>query len=116
MMSVQQLSQRVLLITLPADPQSEGEMQEVIRSIGVGQDRDVIVDFSLTEILSSATLCNLMVLERLLSAIDRELILCSVPSNIEGIFARVGLRKLFRFAKDEFAALQSFDRSTCLEP
>jgi anti-anti-sigma regulatory factor len=68
------------------------------------------------EILSSAMICNLMVLERLVSANGRQLILCSVSQDIDGVFTRVGLHKLFRFAEDEFAALQSLDRSTCLEP
>lgn len=115
-MAIQNLSEHVLLITLPAEPQSSKELETVVRSAGTGTDSDVIVDFSLVEILSSAMICNLMVLERLLSADDRQLILCSVPQNINGIFTRVGLHKLFRFAEDEFAALQSLDRDSYLEP
>jgi anti-anti-sigma regulatory factor len=68
------------------------------------------------EILTSAMICNLMVLERLQSAAGRQLILCSVCPNIAGIFTRVGLHRLFRFADDEFAALQSLDRAAYLEP
>ncbi len=115
-MAIQNLSEQVLLITLPAEPQSSKELEVMVRSAGAGLDRDVIVDFSLVEILSSAMICNLMLLERLVSANDRQLILCSVPSSINGIFIRVGLHKLFRFAEDEFTALQSLDRSTYLEP
>ncbi|MEN6336251.1 MAG: STAS domain-containing protein [Phycisphaerales bacterium] len=115
-MAIQNLSEHVLLITLPAEPQSGKELETVVRSAGAGMDCDVIVDFSLVEILSSAMICNLMVLERLVSANGRQLILCSVSQDIDGVFTRVGLHKLFRFAEDEFAALQSLDRSTCLEP
>ena len=89
-MAIQHLSKHVLLVTLSADPQCNREMEMVIRSAGSSEDCDVIVDFSLVEILSSATLCNLMVLERLLNALDRQLILCSVPPNIDGVFTRVG--------------------------
>jgi anti-anti-sigma regulatory factor len=115
-MAIQNLSEHILLITLPAEPQSGKELEIVVRSAGTRVDCDVIVDFSLVEILSSAMICNLLILERLLSVTSRQLILCSISHNIDGIFTRVGLHKLFRFAEDEFAALQSLDRSTCLEP
>ncbi|HON90725.1 MAG TPA: STAS domain-containing protein [Sedimentisphaerales bacterium] len=115
-MAIQNLSEQVLLITLPAEPQSSKELEVMVRSARAGLECDVIVDFSLVEILSSATLCNLMILERLVSANDRQLILCSVPKNIAGIFTRVGLDKLFRFAEDEFAAAQSLDQRIPLDP
>ena len=115
-MAIQNLSEHVLLITLPAEPQLGKELEMVVRSAGTGTDCDIIVDFSLVEILSSAMICNLMILDRLQSVAGRKLVLCSVSRNICGIFTRVGLHKLFRFAEDEFTALQSLDRSTCLEP
>ena len=115
-MTIQNLSEHILLITLPAEPQLGKEMEMVIRSAESSLDYDVIVDFSLAETLPSATLGNLLVLDRLLSTMGRQLILCSVPSNINSIFTQVGLHKLFRFADDEFAALQAFDRSMCLGP
>jgi len=113
---MQQLSERVLLITLSAEPQSGHEAETVLRSAGARTDCDVIVDLSLVEIMSSATLCGLLILERLMSTSGRQLVLCSIPPNIMGVFTRVGLHKLFRFADDDFAALQALDRSTCLEP
>lgn len=114
-MAIQNLSEHILLITLPADPRLGKEMEIVVRSAGMELDCDVIVDLSLVEILSSATLCNLLVLEQLLSTTGRQLMLCSVPSNIYGTFTRVGLHKLFRFAEDKFAAVQSLDHSECLD-
>ena len=111
-MAILNLSEHVLLVTLPAEPQSTNDLDTVMRSTRSRADCDVIVDFSLAEIMSSATLCNLMIMERQLSMTDHQLILCSVPSNIKGIFIRVGLHKLFRFADDEFAAMQSLERGS----
>lgn len=111
-MAILNLSEHVLLVTLPAEPQSTNDLETVMRSTRSRADCDVIVDFSLAEIMSSATLCNLMIMERQLSMTDHQLILCSVSSNIKGIFMRVGLHKLFRFADDEFAAMQSLERSS----
>jgi anti-anti-sigma regulatory factor len=115
-MAIQSLSEHVLLVTLPAEPQYGKEMETVMRVAGSVIDCDVVVDFSLVEVLPSATLCRLVVLERLLTMSGRQLILCSVPLNINGVFICVGLHRLFRFAKDELAALQSLDRSICLDP
>lgn len=115
-MGIQYLSEHVLLITLPAEPQSGNEAEMAMRSAGARPDCDVIVDFSLVEIMSSATLCTLLILERQLSTTGRELILCSVPSKIAGIFTRVGLHTLFQFADDEFTALQTLEDSTHANP
>ena len=115
-MAILNLSEHVLLVTLPAEPQSTGDLETVIRSVGSRGDCDVIVDFSLTETLSSATLCNLLVMERMLSMTDHQLILCSISPSIRGVFVRVGLHKLFRFAEDEFAAIQSLEDSMETDP
>ena len=111
-MAILNLSEHVLLVTLPAEPLYDSDLETVMRSTRSRGDCDVIVDFSLAEVLSSATLCNLMVMERQLSITGHQLILCSVPANIMGIFTRVGLHRLFRFADDEFAALQSLEPDT----
>ena len=114
-MAIQNLSEHVLLITLPAEPQSAGtEAEMAMRSAGARPDCDVIVDFSLVEIMSSATLCNLLILERHVEhdgpaahPVLRPRQDCQASSR------RVGLHKLFRFADDEFAAVQSLDRRAC---
>lgn len=110
-MGIQSVSKHVLLITMPAEPQPGDEVEKEMRRAGERADCDVIVDISRVEIMSSGTFCGLIVLERLLSASDRQLILCSVPPNIAGIFTRVGLDSLFSFADDQDAALQSLDDS-----
>jgi len=115
-MGTQNLSEHVLLITLPAEPQSSRDLEAVAQSTRPTSDRDVIVDFSLVEILPSATICHLIVLERVLSAAGRELVLCSASPDIKAVFRRVGLHKLFRFADDELAAMQSLDRSEHVYP
>jgi anti-anti-sigma regulatory factor len=115
-MATQNLSEHVLLISLPAEPQSSRDLEVVARSTRPGCDRDVIVDFSLAEILPSATICHLIVLERVLSASGHQLVLCSVSPGVLAIFRRVGLHKLFQFADDELAAVQSLDRGEHIDP
>ncbi len=115
-MATQNLSEHVLLVTLPAEPQLSRDLEAVAHATHPTSDRDVIVDFSLVEILPSATICHLIVLTRMLSAAGRELVLCSVSPNIKAVFRRVGLHNLFQFAADVPAALQSLDRSEHVYP
>ncbi len=112
-MGIQHLSDRALLVTLPREPQSGAELQAVAMMVGPTRPRHVIVDFSLVEIMPSEVICNLMVLSRLLEEIDRQLVLCSVAPQITDVFRRVELVGLFRFADDEFSALQSLERCLC---
>ena len=109
-MATQNLSQHVLLITLPAEPESSRDLEVLAQSTRPAFDRDVIVDFSLVESLPSGTICHLIALERALSAAGRELVLCSASPAVKAAFRHVGLHKLFRFAEDELAAVQSLDR------
>ncbi|MCX5647407.1 MAG: STAS domain-containing protein [Phycisphaerae bacterium] len=115
-MATQNLSEHVLLITLPAEPSSSGDLEAVVRSTRPGSDHDVVVDFSRVEILPSATICNLIVLERVLSAAGHRLVLCSVPPDVKAVFRRVGLHKLFRFTDDELAAVQSLEQDDYMCP
>ena len=108
-MGIQYLAEQALLVTLPSEPHLGNELEVAIRMTTADADRDVIVDFSLVTIMPSGTLSELMILERELSDNNHELILCSVPRSIRQIFTRVGLAGLFRFAEDQFAAMQSLD-------
>lgn len=112
-MGIQKLSKQALLITLPREPQWGNELDFTTRLVSSSGDRDVIVDFSLVEIMPWAAICSLIILERALRGMDRQLILCSAAPHILAVFRRVGLQSLFRFANDQFAALQSLDRNTC---
>lgn len=105
-MATQNLSEHVLLITLPTEPQTSTELTA---AAGSTTNRDVIVNLSLVETLPPAIISGLTTLDRLLGAAGRQLILCSVPLEIMDAFRRAGVRDLFRFADDKFAALQSLE-------
>ena len=115
-MGIQYLSDQALLVTLPKEPHLGNDIEIAIRLTSGSGARDVIVDFSLVTIMPSGTLSELMTLERQLGDSGRQLVLCSVRPPIREVFTRVGLGGLFRFAEDQFAALQSFDPSRCSRP
>jgi anti-anti-sigma regulatory factor len=115
-MTTQSLSEHVLLIALPAELESSSELEVVARSVHRAFGRDVVVDFSRVETLPSITIGHLIVLERVLSAAGRQLVLCGVLPAVGALFQRVGLHKLFRFADNELAAVQSLDRGEYMYP
>lgn len=114
-MGVQHLTKDVLLVTLPKEPQTGSDLEFVTRLANSDRARDIVVNFSLVEIVPSSTICQLMVLKRALNEAGCQLVLCSLSPTIHGIFRRVGLGKLFRFADDAFAALLSLDSRTTAE-
>jgi len=112
-MAIQDLSDHALLITLPRETQHSAELEIITRLIARDVNRDIVVDFSLVQMMPSATICRLIVLQRLLNAAGRRLVLCSVPMNIAGIFSRVGLNNVFWFAHDQWAALRRLENCVC---
>lgn len=114
-MAIQNVSERALLVTLPREPDLSGDLETAARLVSSKVDHHVIVDFSYVEAMSSVTVCGLIILNRLLTAAHRQLILCSVPPNVAGTLKRMGLHTLLEFAEDECAALQSLDRSVCAD-
>jgi len=104
-MGIQNLSEDVFLITLPEQPQQSDELESVSRMLSDKVDSDVVIDFAKVKMLTSESICGLMILERLLRGSGHRLILCSVPSVIKQIFVRTGLLTVFEFADNELAAL-----------
>lgn len=115
-MAIQDLSDHALLITLPRESHQSAELEIITRLIARGVDRDIVVDFSLVQMMPSVTICRLIILQRLLNAAGRRLVLCAVSSNIAGIFSRVGLNNVFWFAHDQWAALRRLERCVCSLP
>lgn len=108
-MTIHNISEDTLLITLPQEPDRSGELETAARLTTPKVHRHIIVDFTRVETMSSVTICGLIILNRMLSTTGRQLVLCSVPPNISAIFKRMGLLKLLQFAADKAAAVQVLD-------
>jgi anti-anti-sigma regulatory factor len=105
-MPIENLYDDVLLIRLPQHPQGTDELDVVNKMFGDTVDRDVIVDLSNVQLLTSGTICGLIILDRLLKGGGRQLVLFNVPQPIKKVFIRTGLLTVFEFASDEVAALE----------
>jgi anti-anti-sigma factor len=104
-MGIRNLSQDILLVSLPQQPQQGDELRAVNTMLNEVVDRDIVMDFSQVEMLTSESICGLLILAKLLGGAGHQLVLCSVPPAINDIFVRTGLLSVFEFADTEFDAV-----------
>ena len=109
-MGIKNLSEDVILVTLPEEPHLSGELENINEIIGKRCDQDVVIDFLRVKTLTSSSICNLIILHKFLAKCGYRLILCNVSMLIKGIFAVVGLQDFFEFTDDRYAALDSIRR------
>ena len=106
-MGIENYLEDVLLVTLPADPHLGPEIDEVTEIVSEGRNCDVIVDFGEVRMLTSDSICGLMILDKYLSSFGRQLVFCNASVEIKHIFTRTGLAAFFTFVDDEYAALDA---------
>ena len=105
-MGIQNYSEDTLLIALPEQPQHGQEIDIVNKLLSDSVDFNVLIDFSKVEILTSESICGLMILSKLLEGSGRKLVLYNLPTAIKQIFIRTGLLTVFDLADDQFDALE----------
>lgn len=104
-MGIQNWSENIILVDLPAEPMMGDELKTVTGIIKDRGDCDVVMDFSGIDIISSSSLSKLLKLRKMLVDCDHQLILCNVAAATKGIFAVTGLEGIFRVVEDKFVAL-----------
>ena len=105
-MAIESISRDILLITLSEQPQNGNEIDLVNKMLCDTVDYDVVMDFGKVKMLTSATICSLMILDRLLRGGGRQFVLCNVPSEIQQVFSRTGLMSVFEFSDDQEVAIE----------
>ena len=106
-MAIQNYSSDIILVTLSSEPKLRRELaglNEILSTRGV---KDVIVDFELVDILSSAAITNLLILHKLTLQAGHRLVLCSIGMGPRCIFRIAGLSEVFEFAETREAAADS---------
>ena len=106
-MGIQNWSENVVLIDLPAEPQIAEELRAVIEIVRDRGDCDVVVDFSSVDIITSSSISALLKLRKLLTDCGRQLIFCGVAPATKNVFKITGIDEIFEFTEDKFIALAS---------
>ena len=107
-MGIQNLSENIILLTLPSDgPERADELKNLNEIISDKCHCDVIIDFSSVEIINSWNISNLLILRGMLEDAGRKLILCNTSTITKCIFVVAGLSEIFVFTDDRSAALEA---------
>ncbi len=106
-MDIRQLETHVLLVPLPGEPQLRPELALVRRNLAQMQGKHLIVDFSRVEIITSPSIGDLLLLQKVVSLWGGRLIFCSVRLVTKCILRTVGLDLCFEFAEDRSKALRA---------
>jgi len=104
-MGIQNWSEDILLVDLPAEPEMGEELKTITEMVRERGDCDVVVDFSNIDIVTSSSLSKLLKLRKLLGDCGHRLVFCSVAAATKGIFTVTGLDGIFEIADDKFVAL-----------
>ena len=105
-MAIESISDDILLITLSEQPQNGNEIDLVNKLLSETVDHDVVMDFGKVKMITSSTICSLMILDRLLRGGGRQFVMCNVPSEIKQVFSRTGLMSVFEFSDDQQVAFE----------
>jgi len=104
-MGIQNWSENIVLVDLPAEPEIADELKAVLDIVRDRGDCDVVIDFSGVDILTSSSLSALLKLRKLLSDCGRRLVFCNVAAATKNIFVTTGIDEIFEFVGDKFLAL-----------
>ncbi len=106
-MGIQNWSDDIILVDLPAEPQMGDELQTVTEIVRDRGDCDVVVDFSSVDIVTSSSLSKFLKLRKLLADCEHRLVLCNVAPATKGVLTITGLDGIFETVDDKFVALAS---------
>lgn len=106
-MGIQNWSENVILVDLPAEPQMGDELKNVTEMVRDKGDCDLVIDFSSVDIVTSSSLSKFLKLRKLLADCGHRLIFCNVAIATKGIFTVTGIDGIFEFVDDKFVALAS---------
>ena len=106
-MGIQNWSENVILVNLAKEPDMGEELQTVIDMVSEETDKDVVIDFSDTDIVTSSSIAKLLKLRKVQHDNDKKLLFSSVCPKTKSIFDITGLDNVFEFVDDQFVALAS---------
>ena len=111
-MGIQKLSKDVILVDLPHDGSKRSdELKKLNETVAGTGNCDVIIDFSMVEIVNSWNISNLLILRDLLQSTGHQLVLCGITTVTKCIFVVAGLSEVFTFADDRAAATKILESS-----
>ncbi len=110
-MGIQNWSESVILVNLAAEPYMGEELETVVAMVAEHPEKNVVIDFTDVQIVTSSSIAKLLKLRKSLFDNDRRLILSSVQPKTKSIFNLTGLDCVFEFLDNQVVALASIQVS-----
>ncbi|NLK42404.1 MAG: STAS domain-containing protein [Planctomycetes bacterium] len=110
-MGIQNWSESVILVNLAAEPYMGEELETVVAMVTEHPEKNVVIDFTDVQIVTSSSIAKLLKLRKSLFDNDRRLILSSVQPKTKSIFNLTGLDCVFEFLDNQVVALASIQVS-----
>jgi len=85
-MGIQNWSENIMLVDLPAEPEIADEMKTVISLVVDRGDCDVVIDFSSVDIVTSSSLSSMLRLRKLLNDCGKRLVSATWLRRQRGFF------------------------------
>ncbi|MDH3584903.1 MAG: STAS domain-containing protein [Phycisphaerae bacterium] len=105
---IQQWSEGILLVEATNDPEFSDVMDALRDRVeSGGESCHVVVDMQKADRLGSTNITQLLNLRQLLKRQERRLILCQIPSEVQGVMDVTGLDKILELAPEVSVALSS---------
>jgi len=104
-MGIQEWSDNIILVDLPAEPELGEELKSVTEDVRDRGNCEVVLDFSSVDIVTSSSLSRLLRLRKLLGDCGHRLVFCGVAPATRGIFTVTGLEGVFEIVQEKFTAL-----------
>jgi stage II sporulation protein AA (anti-sigma F factor antagonist) len=90
------------------DTTTSGRFEESVRRTVDEGVRNLVIDFSNVEYISSAGLRVLLVLAKRMRDLQGRLVLCGMPESVRQVFRLAGFMPLFKVEPSQEAALATF--------
>jgi anti-anti-sigma factor len=105
--SIENWSENILVAELQDDPAFTDDITALIDQLEAQTDADVVLNFSGINYLNSSNIAKLLKLRKRVISNRRKLVLCSIGTNVWGLFLVTGLDKVFEFADSVSTGLAS---------
>ncbi len=105
-MTLKNHTDNIILVELPAEPGIRQELDKTMEIVRENSDHDVLVDFSIVNIMTSMTLSGFLKLRKLLDITNRRLIFFNTSRITRDIFRVTCLDAVFEYAEDLESAQQ----------
>ena len=103
-MGIQNWSDEISVVELGNDPQFTDELTNLMESLEKAPAH-VVLNFGAVGFINSSNVAKLLRLRKMMLAAQKRLMLCSLNTQVWGVFLVTGLDKIFEVAGDISTAL-----------